>query len=74
MNVPMMDTAPDLGLKVAANKLLLAGTIEGKNRPKTKAEFKRMFGSDTDVAGEVFEQLFLSKANLGDVESIGMRH
>jgi hypothetical protein len=52
----MMDTAPDIGLKIVANKLL-AGTIEGKKHPKNEKEYERLFGSNTEVAGEVFEQL-----------------
>jgi hypothetical protein len=36
MNVPMMDTAPDIGLKIVANKLL-AATIEGKKTPQNSS-------------------------------------
>ena len=58
--VPVIDTAPDLTIIAKANKTM-AGFIEGKKPPRTNTEENNMFGTDTQVAGEVFEQLFMMK-------------
>jgi hypothetical protein len=71
LEIPMMDTIPDVILKLVLNKVL-AGTIEVKKHPKTKGEREKIFGSNTEVAGEVFEQLFLARANLLGVNSVGL--
>ena len=71
LEVPMMDTVPDVILKVIRNKLL-AGTVEVKKDPKSASEREKIFGSDTEVAGEVFEQLFLAQANLLGEKSVGL--
>eukprot|EP00978_Attheya_sp_CCMP212_P037013 scaffold171781_cov44-Attheya_sp.AAC.1 len=71
LEIPMMDTIPDVILKLVSNKVL-AGTIEVKTHPKTKGEHRKIFGSNTEVSGEVFEQLFLTRANLLGENSVGL--
>ena len=60
-DVAMMGTAPDVGLLAISNRMLI-GTMEGKKDPKKlqSAENSWLWGSNTPVAGEVFEQLYLS--------------
>jgi hypothetical protein len=70
-DVPIMDTAPDLTIVTAYNKLI-AGTVEVKKPPKTDCEEEKMFGSGTPVAGEVFEQLMLSCIQKSSTESVGL--
>jgi hypothetical protein len=58
LDVPVMDTAPDVALITVDNKRMF-GVVEGKKAPRTEREKTKIFGSDTEVAGEAFEQLFL---------------
>eukprot|EP00980_Cylindrotheca_fusiformis_P023334 scaffold10382_cov103-Cylindrotheca_fusiformis.AAC.3 len=51
LDVPVMDTAPDVSLITTQNKLLM-GSVEGKKPAKTDHETEQIFGSGTQVAGE----------------------
>lgn len=66
LDVPIIDTAADVAIKTDINKQL-CGTVEGKKPPKTSEEREKIFGSGTDVAGEAFEQLFLTKIQTGSL-------
>ena len=59
VDVPIMDTAPDVAITTFQNKILI-GTVEGKKPARGKNEHDAIYGSGTAVAGEVFEQLYLS--------------
>ena len=65
--ISLLDAIPDLGL-LGPNKII-ASAVEIKKEPKllrsgTKStEWGDIFGSDTEVAGEVFEQLYLVNSN-----------
>lgn len=65
--ISLLDAIPDLGLLGPNN--IIASAVEIKKEPKllrsgTKStEWGDIFGSDTEVAGEVFEQLYLVNSN-----------
>lgn len=60
LDVPIMDTAADVSLTAKNNKML-CGSVEGKKHPRNDNECEKIFGSNTEVAGEAFEQLYLVK-------------
>ena len=65
--ISLLDAIPDLGL-LGPNKII-ASAVEIKKEPKLLRSGKKskewgdIFGSDTEVAGEVFEQLYLVNSN-----------
>eukprot|EP00980_Cylindrotheca_fusiformis_P019427 scaffold6707_cov114-Cylindrotheca_fusiformis.AAC.1 len=65
LDVPVMDTTLDASLSTDTKNKLLIGSIEGKKPAQTENEAKQIFGSGTQVAGEVFEQLFLTRIQNG---------
>ena len=68
--VPIMDAAPDVSL-VAKNNKMLCGGVEGKKHPRTDDERQKIFGSNTEVAGEAFEQLYLVKIQ-NETSAVGL--
>lgn len=73
LDVPIMDTAPDVMIRTQANKIVI-GSLEGKKPPKgpkRNEELEKIFGSETNVAGEAFEQLCLCKIQLR-TDTIGL--
>jgi Family of unknown function (DUF5898) len=58
LDVPIMDTAPDVTLTTSCNKVIMA-TTEVKKPPRTPTEKLKIFGSNTAVAGQAFEELYL---------------
>lgn len=74
LDVPtIMDKTPDVSIRTKVNKIII-GTVEGKKPPKGPngdEEREKIFGSDTAVAGEVFEQLCVCKIQLG-ADTVGL--
>uniref|UniRef100_A0A6S8X195 Uncharacterized protein n=1 Tax=Chaetoceros debilis TaxID=122233 RepID=A0A6S8X195_9STRA len=63
LDVPIMDTAPDLIIRTKVNKIII-GSVEGKKPPKgtnKDKELKKIFVGN----GETFEQLCVCKIQLG---------
>ena len=72
-DVPIMDTAPDLIIRTKVNKIII-GTVQGKKPAKGTnqvREHKKIFRSNTAIAGEAFEQLCLCKIQLG-TDTVGL--
>jgi Family of unknown function (DUF5898) len=71
LNVAIMDTAPDVTLATACSKHII-GTIEAKKPSRTASQRNQLFGSDTKVAGQTFEQLFIGCIQNETAFSVGL--
>jgi hypothetical protein len=74
LDTPVLDTTPDITLVRKANKMPIA-SVEGEKPRKEgelgEADYFGTFGSNTQVCGEVFEQLHLIRMHSGK-DSIGL--
>jgi hypothetical protein len=65
LDVPIMDTAPDVMIRTQANKIVI-GSLEGKKPPKgpkRNEELEKIFGSETNVLAKHLSNFVCAKSS-----------